>query len=169
MPAAATLLLAGGITSTAWYYPQCLSYYNLLIGGQRGAVAAGMEATYWWDGLDRDVLDWLHAQTGPDEKIAFGKCGYNPDLLRRWGKLERNIHPHEPGRFRWYVIQARPSSWNAVDVWLLQRSQPAYQKYIRSRGWGPWRLDQPIVMVFPFADARRADDELSKITAMASQ
>jgi 4-amino-4-deoxy-L-arabinose transferase-like glycosyltransferase len=161
---AATGLLAlylGSASSLVWYAPQWLSYYNLAIGGLPGATAAGMEPTYYWDGLDRPVLDWLHAQTPADEKILFGpvvgentQAGPMENLgwMRRWGFFRRDVDFGAPGEYRWYVLQRRPSGMWPADHWLVQNREPAFRKTIRPGGWGPWRLDVPLVEVYSFRE-----------------
>lgn len=147
--AALILLFAGNASSLLWYAPQWLSYYNLLIGGLPGAAALGMEPTYYWDGLDRSVLDWLHANTRPGEKIRFGaSSAENLALMRRWGTLQRATQQGAPGEYRWYVLQRRPSGLRPADRRLIEHHTPAYQKTIRSGGLGPWRLDVPLVEVY---------------------
>jgi len=151
------LLYLGSASSLGWYAPQWLSYYSLLIGGLPGATARGMEPTYYWDGLDRSVLDWLHHNTGPDEKVLFGAGpSENLALLQRWGTLQCRHGPDAPGRFRWYVLQRRPSGWTPADRWLIAHARPAFRKTIRSGGWGPWRLDVPIVEVYAYQQYRQA-------------
>lgn len=144
--AAAGVLMAANL---AWYAPQWLSHYNFLIGGLPGANAAGMEPTYYWDGLDDTVLDWLNTHTLEGQKVRFGASSpTNLDFLHRWGRLKPDIHPDAPGRFRWYVIQNRPSGLSPSDQELLKTRPPALVKRIRHGGWGPWRLDVPVVWVF---------------------
>ena len=157
--AAIAVLLLAPLWNLFWYAPQWLSYYNLVIGGLRGATAAGMEPTYYWDALDRDVLDWLHTHTTEDEKIYFAAAP--PDnlaLLHRWGRLQRGYRPEDPGTYRWYVLQRRPSAWRPVDRRLIKDAAPAYQKTIRpaASGFGPWRLDVPLVEVYDYRDYLRA-------------
>ena len=160
--AAAALLLAyaGAAGSTAWYRPQWLSYYNLLIGGLPGATAAGMEPTYYWDALDRDTLDWLARRTGPGEKVHFAASSpENLELMRRWGTLRCEHRAGAPGRYRWYVVQHRPSGWQPEDRWLIEHYLPVHRKTIRPTGWGPWRLDVTLVGVYAYSQhlaARRA-------------
>jgi 4-amino-4-deoxy-L-arabinose transferase-like glycosyltransferase len=121
------IVLVMGTVDAISYFPHGLSFYNRLIGGLRGAVALGMEPTYYWDGLDRRALEWLADNTAGDEKVAFASAPpRNLELLKRWGLLERL--PSDPGRFRWYVIQRRPSAWQPVDRWLIENAQPAYQR-----------------------------------------
>ncbi|MBX3411660.1 MAG: glycosyltransferase family 39 protein [Pirellulales bacterium] len=153
------LPLAAAAGSTAWYWPQELSYYNLAIGGLRGATALGMEPTYYWDSLDRHVFAWLDANTAPDEKILFGAAPpENLALLREWGTLRRGYRAADPGRYRWYVIQLRPSGWRDFDRWLLAHEQPAYQHTIRpsDRELGPWSLDVPLLNIYTYEQYERA-------------
>jgi hypothetical protein len=151
------LVYTGSATSLLWYAPQWLSYYNLLIGGLRGATALGMEPTYYWDALDQPVLAWLERHTRPGDTIRFGSAPpENLALLRRWGVLRRDDREKGPGRFTWYVIQRRPSAWEPWDEWLVTHGRPSFQKTIRSGGWGPWRLDVPLIDVYPYAEYVRA-------------
>ena len=144
------LVTAGNLR---WYAPQWLSYYNLAIGGLPGATALGMEPTYYWDGLDETVLDWLRQHAGPGEKVRFGAASTeNLALMREWGVLQVEYRAGAPGEFRWYVLQHRPSGLQPADLWMIENRQAVFQKTIRSGGWGPWRLDVPLVEVYPYAD-----------------
>ncbi|MBN1912473.1 MAG: glycosyltransferase family 39 protein, partial [Pirellulales bacterium] len=151
--AVVVLCYVGSATSLWWYAPQWLSYYNLAIGGLPGATARGMEPTYYWDGLDASVLDWLNANTPPGEKVRFG-AGPGKDnltLLRQWGLLQPEVARNAPGPYRWYVLQFRPSGWTPADRRLLESGTPALIKTIRPGGLGPWRLDVPLVAVYPYS------------------
>jgi hypothetical protein len=159
--AATILLFAGSGSSLLWYAPQWLSYYNLLIGGLPGATALGMEPTYYWDGLDRSVRDWLAEHTGPGEKVYFAAAPpENLRLMRRWKMLGcATQYDDSPGSFRWYVLQDRPSGWQPADRRLIEEFRPAHVKTIRAGGWGPWRLDVPLVEVYDcrqYVEARQA-------------
>jgi hypothetical protein len=154
-------LYVGSATSLVWYSPQWLSYYNLVIGGLPGATHLGMEPTYYWDALDRSTVDWLHQNTQPDQRILFGpipservQAGPMENLrwMQHWGRFRRHTEFEAPGQFRWYVIQHRPSGMWPVDHWLVENRPPSFQKKIRSGGWGPWRLNVPLVSVYEFAD-----------------
>lgn len=56
------ILLAGAVyLGPAWWQmrqasPYYLSYYNEMIGGLRGAEAAGMEVTYWYDAVTPEFI-----------------------------------------------------------------------------------------------------------------
>ncbi len=86
-----------------------------------------MEPTYYWDALDRETLSWLAEHTARDEKIAFASAPpKNLELLKRWGALRHT--PSDPGRFRWYVVQRRPSGLQPADQWLIEHVEPAYER-----------------------------------------
>ena len=159
------LLYAGSASSLFWYAPQWLSYYNLAIGGLPGATALGMEPTYYWDGLDRSVWDWLERNTAPGEKVRFAApSSENLLLMERWGVLAVQFRPDAPGRYRWYVVQNRPSAWGPADRLLIAHFRPAYSKTIRPGGWGPWRLDVPLVAVYSYEQYLWATRGLTGIT-----
>ena len=142
------LLLAGGVCSTVRYAPNWLSYYNLAVGGLPGATRLGMEPTYWWDALDRDTLDWIQENTAEDEKVKFGAPSpENLMLMHRWETFLPETSDRAPGKFRWYVIQYRPSGFQPADRWLIENAQPKYQKSL---------LEVPLVKVYDYADHQRS-------------
>jgi 4-amino-4-deoxy-L-arabinose transferase-like glycosyltransferase len=51
------------------YHPFQLSYYNLLVGGLRGAQRLGFEVTYWGDTITTDLLDRWSAEA-PENACA---------------------------------------------------------------------------------------------------
>ena len=151
--AAVGLLYLGSASSLVWYAPQWLSYYNLLVGGLPGATALGLEPTYYWDALDRGTLAWLDRHTPAGEKVLFAAApDENLALMRAWGMLKVEYRDDAPGQYRWYVLQRRPSAWQEADKWLIAHARPEYQKTIRGGGFGPWRLDVPLVEVYRYAD-----------------
>jgi len=152
---AIVLIYLGSLTSLVWYAPQWLSYYNLLMGGVRGATALGMEPTYYWDGLDRATLAWLDQHTRPGEKVVFAAAPEdNLALMAHWGFFHFEYRPDAPGRNRWYVLQRRPGAWQRADQWLIAHAIPAYSGPAPSQGWGPWQKIT-LVEVYDFEELRR--------------
>jgi len=103
------------------------------------------------------VLDWLARNTAEHEKVLFSPCSFETlALLRAWGTLSVEFLPDAPGRWRWYVLQHRPGMWTAADRWLVAHCRPAWRKVLRPGGWGPWRLDVPLIEIYAFEDYRAA-------------
>ncbi len=151
------LIFLGSATSLFCYAPQWLSYYNLAIGGLPGATRAGMEPTYYWDSMDREVLDWLAENTAEGGKVFFGSGSVESlALMRSWGTLPVEFLPGVAGRYRWYVIQRRPSACMPPDQWLLQNARPVYKKYLPSCGPGPWHMNVPLLEIYRYEDYEAA-------------
>ena len=150
-----------GLRTMACYWPQLLSHYNLLIGGLSGAVRRGMEPTYYWDSLDREVLTWINRHVPPGDKIALA-AGPSESLalMRRWGMLTRDWRKNQPGEYRFYIIQCRPSAWRPWDRWLMEHATPVMRKTLRppNTACGPWRWAVTLLEIFDirqYAEARR--------------
>ncbi len=86
------LQTVGLLTTTPCY----LSYYNLLVGGLRGAVRLGLEPTYWGDAVTRSLLQQLAERCDTGELVLAA-----PTLHQfQWQDLQaespllkqRNIH-----------------------------------------------------------------------------
>lgn len=173
--AAALFILLGSASSLVLYFPQGLSYYNLLIGGLPGAARAGMEAAYYWDGLDRETAGFLKRGTGDGaaRPVLFGAA--SPATLRLWQK--ENLIPPESATitslagnpdvrrfltetpFRYYVLQNRASGLTPFDRNLLRTRKPVwyktagtfrFPKFLRNT---PWALDRvPLILIYEYED-----------------
>ena len=57
------------LTGQAWglveVWPCFLSYYNVAVGGLRGAERCGLELDYWGEAVTRDLLEQI-VQTVPE-------------------------------------------------------------------------------------------------------
>ena len=94
---AGRVLVIGCLASAAWstlrIHPFELSYYNALIGGPKGARAAGMESTYTWDSATVTFLDWMNANLPSGSTVVI----FPPPNVRtfaweqRWGRLRRDL------------------------------------------------------------------------------
>ncbi len=136
--------------------PQWLSYYNGLIGGLPGAAAAGMEPTYYWDGLDREVFLWLEIHCLESEKVYYSACPWtNLRLLQEWGILKRAFAT-TPGDAQWYIVQNRPGAWFPEDKWLFNHGEAAFTKYPGRGQMCPWVGRVPVVKIFPMREYFRA-------------
>lgn len=85
------------VVASAWstlsIHPYELSYYNACIGGAKGAKAAGMESTYFWDSATVDVLDWMNAHLPPKATVLIFPPPniHTFDWEQRWGRLRTDL------------------------------------------------------------------------------
>jgi hypothetical protein len=153
------LIYIASLFNMFWYAPQWLSFYNLVIGGLPGAVRAGMEPTYYWDGLDDEVLHWICRNTNSGDKIAFSV--HSPAALNLYFSLKKIRIPFEippvtetfddfkTQGFRYYILQRRPSGEFERDKQLMMHEKPVWVKTIRKSGWGAWNLNTvPIIEIY---------------------
>ncbi|MGQ9769713.1 MAG: ArnT family glycosyltransferase [Thermogutta sp.] len=168
LPARVSCMFRVGVMATAWvlilspifslvcFCPQWLSYYNKFIGGLSGAAAAGMEPTYYWDGLDREVFLWLEIHSLETEKVYYSACSWtNLRLLQDWGWLKRAFAT-SPGDAQWYVVQNRPGAWFPEDQWLFMHGEAAFVKYPGRGGVCSCVGRVPVVKIFPIREYFRA-------------
>lgn len=152
----AWIVMLSPILSLICVGPQWLSYYNGLIGGLPGATAVGMEPTYYWDGLDRDVFFWLEIHCLESEKVYYSACSWaNLRLLQKWGSLNRAFAT-SPADAQWYVVQNRPGAWSCEDRWLFSQGEAAFVKYPGRGASCPWVGQVPVVKIFPIREYFRA-------------
>ncbi len=132
--------LLEGAASVAIMMPVPLSYYSPLVGGLYGASRIGMEATYYWDGLDDEILDFLNANTPPGYRVRFTTFPTSLIYLKRTGRLKAALAPIDPGIDAWYVLQNRAGEFSPEDRALLAKGRvPAMSS----------KLLTPLVWVFP--------------------
>ncbi|MHB8995418.1 MAG: ArnT family glycosyltransferase [Armatimonadota bacterium] len=86
------IALAPGLYATTKSYPYGMSYYNALIGGTKGAVARGMEATYWGDTFYAAV-PWLNEKAPPNSEIWINVVGYvsTMQMYQSFGALRQDL------------------------------------------------------------------------------
>jgi hypothetical protein len=147
---ALTLALAAAVFAAVSYYPHGLSYYNRLIGGLRGAVALGMEPTYYWDSLDRQTLTWFTENTKsgtvpllPTDHTKKGSGLISPDDPKKASGTfsaekvpdtfpEKIAFAAAPPRNlellkRWGLLKRLPTDQGTFRWYVLQRRPSALQ------------------------------------------
>lgn len=144
------LALIPAALETTWYTPQWLSYYSPVIGGLKGAARAGMEPTYYWDGLDHDVIAWLESQSGGTARVYLYVSPEYTRAMNRFSVSKLRFSSVRPEDCGWCIIQNRPGLWTATDRELMTSQPPLFVKTIRNptSGFGPWRLNVPVVAVY---------------------
>ncbi|MBI3600863.1 MAG: glycosyltransferase family 39 protein, partial [Nitrospinae bacterium] len=72
------LSLLSSLISLIKIHPFELSYYNIFIGGLKGAEASGFDITYWGDPLNRDVINFIKGRLLENSGFAqIPRFGYN--------------------------------------------------------------------------------------------
>jgi hypothetical protein len=90
------LVLGPAAVELARIHPYELSYYNVLIGGPRGAWREGFELTYWFDAFNSKALAELNAKLPPGVEVDFPNVLTNAmtfQELQSLGELRGDIFP----------------------------------------------------------------------------
>ncbi len=138
--------LAEGIASVVVMMPVPLSYFSPVVGGLPGAVALGMEPTYYWDGLDAEARRWLIANTQPGRTVQFATFPTSWLYLRQIGELPRLWIPRYREPPQWCVVQNRPGAFLKDNRALATRGRAAFTVE---------KLGVPLVWVFPYSELDR--------------
>jgi energy-converting hydrogenase Eha subunit C len=122
LPVALLVILAP--LPLARIYPYGLEYYNRLVGGVRGAHAAGLETTYWWTVLTEEHLARINQLLPRDARLRF--VPMDPDLhelYRELGLLRADIRVVEGGEFDYALVLSRPS-WKFPRLFAMLGVSP---------------------------------------------
>ncbi|MDR3632200.1 MAG: glycosyltransferase family 39 protein [Isosphaeraceae bacterium] len=158
----AALAIGECLAGIAQTYPYTDSYYNVAVGGLRGAERAGFELTYYWETIGPEFLQWVRAEArkGPLE-LRFPSDLIVTRYLQAWGVLPANVKVMSPRQMvvrPCYVLQRRRGVYYPLDWWLEAHGQPIFR--IRRQG-----VD--LMRVYSFEDAYRAH-EATKLVPVPS-
>jgi hypothetical protein len=106
-------------------HPFQLSYFNALVGGVRGADAAGFDVSYWGEAGTRDFYRALSAAVPGDARIgwSFDEPAYFRTLAS-YGLPERRLnYVHQPP-FDFYLVLNRKGMFNAWDAYYHETQRP---------------------------------------------
>ncbi|HMF37000.1 MAG TPA: 4-amino-4-deoxy-L-arabinose transferase, partial [Isosphaeraceae bacterium] len=134
----AALVLAPAAIELARIHPFELSYYNMLIGGPRGAWHRGFELTYWCDAFNGRTLDELNQSLPPGAEVDFPNDLTNPmtfQELQTLGALRGDIelggdvefHGRKYDRLGYVWLQTQDSKATAFTR-LLFAMRPWYAR-----------------------------------------
>lgn len=134
----AALVLAPAAIELARIHPFELSYYNMLIGGPRGAWHRGFELTYWCDAFNGRTLDELNQSLPPGAEVDFPNDLTNPmtfQELQTLGALRGDIelggdvefHSRKYDRLGYVWLQTQDSKATAFTR-LLFAMRPWYAR-----------------------------------------
>jgi 4-amino-4-deoxy-L-arabinose transferase-like glycosyltransferase len=125
--ALAAVALLPGLCAVGNTYPYQLSYYNPFIGGLRGAVARGMEATYWGESY-LEAANFLLPRLSPNDLVWVDLPGCEW-IIRRY--LE-NAQPGlrfssggwPPEEADWAIVQNKASELSPASRALMAAAVP---------------------------------------------
>lgn len=120
----AILLMQGA--GLLWAWPFHLTYYNMVIGGLRGAEKLGFETIYWGEAFDPEAWAALEqltveeAKPGGKVEVAFvGVAKEVPEFLQRCGYLSDSFLPVGPqATGAEYLVVGRREGSLAREGWL---------------------------------------------------
>ncbi|MGQ9732190.1 MAG: ArnT family glycosyltransferase [Candidatus Zipacnadales bacterium] len=127
--ALASILLLPALRSLIEVHPYQLSYYNLFIGGLQGAVARGMEATYWGDTYLASVAFVASHATPADEVwVDLPGCEWlvRHHLLLAGVKVRVTSGGWPGPQVAWAIVQNKASELSPASRALLASGPPAF-------------------------------------------
>ncbi len=116
-------------------YPYTDSYYNVAVGGLKGAERIGFELTYYWETAGKELFAWARAQARRQPvTLSFPMDKINHELLREWGEIPREVQTIDlnsepdgkPKTPDYYVLQRRRGLYYPSDRWLDQYGHPVF-------------------------------------------
>jgi Dolichyl-phosphate-mannose-protein mannosyltransferase len=115
-----------GIVQT---YPYNLSYYNVAVGGLRGAERLGFDETYYCETFGPEFLDWVRQQSLREPVELFFPLGLlNIIILRHWGSFPPGVHVMnlDPATHPYHVLQRNRGIYDPKDWWLERNGHPVF-------------------------------------------
>ncbi|MCK4401070.1 glycosyltransferase family 39 protein [bacterium] len=92
LPNTLYLLLLPALITLVRIHPYQTSYYNMFIGGIRGAHKLGMETTYWGDCITKKTLKFINDNTSRNGCVIFFPVGsFVPGFYKKTGFLRKDI------------------------------------------------------------------------------
>lgn len=133
------------LAATARTHPYGLSYYNVLIGGTRGAVQRGMEATYWGETYVA-ALPWLNQHAPQGAKVWINVPGFVSSMAMYQGfgmlrpDLELTGGPEAFQQAELCVVVNKPTEWGPEARGLVAKGGALYVEQLG---------EAPLTWIFP--------------------
>ncbi|MCK5595486.1 glycosyltransferase family 39 protein [bacterium] len=124
------ILLLPALITLVRIHPYQTSYYNMFIGGIRGAHKLGMETTYWGDCITKETLGFVNDTTPKNGRVIFYPIGsFVPGFYKETGLLRKDIKIAGIGDedFDYLILLSRQGMFND-KVWkIYKHAQPVYE------------------------------------------
>ena len=124
------LLLLPALITLIRIHPYQTSYYNMFIGGIRGAHKRGMETTYWGDCLTIETLKFLNDNTPRNGRIVFYPIGsFVPGFYKETGFLRKDIKITDINdeNFDYLILLSRQGMFNDKLWKIYKQVQPIHE------------------------------------------
>jgi len=125
--ALAAVALLPAVCAVGNTYPYQLSYYNLLIGGVRGAAARGMDVTYWGESY-LEASNFLMAELSPGEEVWVDLPGCEWIIRRYLETVQPGLRFSSggwpPEEADWAIVQNKASELSPASRALMAAAVP---------------------------------------------
>jgi hypothetical protein len=122
----AVAVLGSELVALVKIHPYELSYYNLLVGGPRGAWKRGFELTYWYDAFTPQVIAALNDRLPPGSHVTFSNDLSAPATfqeLQALGQLRADIRLDTPSSdfpYLWLLTHDSKATANSRLLFALR-------------------------------------------------
>ncbi len=126
-----SVFFAVHVVSAATVYPFVLAYYNLLVGGARGASALGFETTYWGEVVDGEVVEFLNGRPERGLRVAISPYGSQAlELLPLLYDIREDIElvEHWDAPYDYMVVVNRQGKLTRTLREVARRGEPVFVK-----------------------------------------
>jgi hypothetical protein len=128
LPNTLYLLLLPALITLIRIHPYQTSYYNMFIGGIRGAHKLGMETTYWGDCITEKTIKFINNNTPKNGRIIFYPVGsfvssYYKDMLRK----DIEITDINDEDFDYLILLSRQGMFNDKLWKIYKYAQSIYE------------------------------------------
>ncbi|AXA34812.1 hypothetical protein BRCON_0035 [Candidatus Sumerlaea chitinivorans] len=115
-----------GVATIRWVHPNELNYFNLLVGGPKGAYERGFETSYWGEAVNEEVIEYLNSLTKPGTKfkpLALNELAFQN--LQGWGLLSsEGVYAAATEPFDYYILQVRQGFFGNLERALHYGAEP---------------------------------------------
>ncbi len=129
LPNTLYLLLLPALITLVRIHPYQTSYYNMFIGGIRGAHKLGMETTYWGDCIAEKTLKFINDNTPLNGRVIFFPVGsFVPTFYKGTGLLRKDIEIADINDedFDYLILLSRQGMFNEKLWKIYKHAQSAY-------------------------------------------
>jgi len=114
------IIAGNGVISIARIHPHELSYFNILVGGLKGA-ATRFETSYWGESLNEEVIEYLNSLP---EGARIKPLAMHTLVLRHlqeWGVLRRDLRFDTGPPYDYWLLHVRKGFFGRAEKYLFDR------------------------------------------------